>query len=116
MKLVVGVEKKVWREDAIRVRAVRDAVGGNVDLKIDANYLLNPVEAKLRCRAIEDCNVTWLEEPLYLADARALADVRAHTKIPIAAGQMEEHRWRLRELVERQAVDILQPNCCFCGG
>jgi L-alanine-DL-glutamate epimerase-like enolase superfamily enzyme len=116
MKLIVAVDKKGWREDAIRVRKVRDAVGPDVDLMIDANYLFNPVEAKLLCRAIEDCDITWFEEPLHQNDARALADLRAHTKIPIAAGQMEGHRWRLRELVEKQAVDILQPNCCFCGG
>jgi L-alanine-DL-glutamate epimerase-like enolase superfamily enzyme len=116
LKLVVGVDKGGWREDAKRVRAVRDAVGDDVDLMIDANYLFNPVEAKMLCRAIEDCEITWFEEPLTQNDARALADLRAHTKIPLAAGQMEGHRWRLRELVEKQAVDILQPNCCFCGG
>src|ERR1700733_4122862 len=88
MKLIVAVDKKGWREDAIRVRRVRDAVGPDVDLMIDANYLFNPVEANLLCRAIEDCNITWFEEPLYQNDARALADLRAHTKIPIAAGQM----------------------------
>src|SRR3546814_6743292 len=68
------------------------------------------------CRAIEDCNITWFEEPLHQNDARALADLRMHTRIPLAAGQMEGHRWRLRELVDNQAVDILQPNVCFCGG
>jgi L-alanine-DL-glutamate epimerase-like enolase superfamily enzyme len=114
LKIVVGVDKKGWREDAVRIRTVRDAVGDDIDIMIDANYLFNPVQAKLLCRAIEDCNITWFEEPLHQNDARALADLRAHTKIPIAAGQMEGHR--LRELVERQAVDILQPNVCFCGG
>jgi L-alanine-DL-glutamate epimerase-like enolase superfamily enzyme len=116
LKLVVAVDKGGWREDARRVRAVRDGVGDDIDIMIDANYLFDPVEAKLLCRAIEDCGITWFEEPLHQNDARALADLRAHTKIPLAAGQMEGHRWRLRELVERQAVDILQPNCCFCGG
>jgi L-alanine-DL-glutamate epimerase-like enolase superfamily enzyme len=116
MKLVVAVDKGGWREDAARVRAVRDAVGDGVDLMIDANYLYTPVEAKYLCRAIEDCGITWFEEPLQQNDARAMADLRAHTSIPIAAGQMEGHRWRLRELVEHQAVDILQPNVCYCGG
>ena len=116
LKLVVAVDKGGWREDARRVRAVRDGIGDDIDIMIDANYLFDPVEAKLLCRAIEDCGITWFEEPLHQNDARALADLRAHTKIPLAAGQMEGHRWRLRELVERQAVDILQPNCCFCGG
>lgn len=116
LKLVVAVDEGGWREDARRVRAVREAVGDDVDIMIDANYLFNPVEAKMLCRAIEEYRITWFEEPLHQNDARALADLRAHTNIPLAAGQMEGHRWRLRELVEKQAVDILQPNCCFCGG
>lgn len=115
-KLVVGVDKGGWREDAERVRTVREAVGDDLDIMIDANYLFTPTEAKLLCRAIEDYGVTWFEEPLHQNDARAMADLRAHTKIPLAAGQMEGHRWRLRELVERGAVDILQPNACYCGG
>lgn len=116
LKLIVGVDVGGWREDAARVHAVREAVGDDVDIMIDANYLFTPVEAKLLCRAIEACRITWFEEPLQQNDARAMADLRAHTSIPLAAGQMEGHRWRLRELVECQAVDVLQPNVCFCGG
>ncbi len=116
LKTVVGVDKGGWREDAARVRVIREAVGDDIDIMMDANYLFSPVEAKMLCRAVEDCNITWFEEPLYQNDARALADLRASTRIPLAAGQMEGHRWRLRELVEHQAVDILQPNCTYCGG
>ncbi|MFD9948592.1 mandelate racemase/muconate lactonizing enzyme family protein [Nonomuraea sp. NPDC059023] len=116
LKMVVGVDGGGWREDARRIRAVREAVGGDVDLMIDANYLFTPTEAKYLARAVEDCDLTWFEEPLHQNDARALADLREHTSIPLAAGQMEGHRWRLRELVERRAVDILQPNPCYCGG
>src|ERR1700692_3845563 len=116
MKTVVAADNKSCRAETGGIRTVREDVDNNIDLMIHTNYLFNPVEAKLLCREIEDCNITWFEEPLQQNDARALADLRAHTKIPIAAGQMEGHRWRLRELVERQAVDILQPNCCFCGG
>ncbi|MFD9910054.1 mandelate racemase/muconate lactonizing enzyme family protein, partial [Streptomyces sp. NPDC059063] len=116
LKLVVGVDEGGWREDAARVRTVREAVGDGVDIMIDANYLLSPTDAKLLCRAVEDCDLTWFEEPLHQNDARAMADLRAHTRIPLAAGQMEGHRWRLRELVDHQAVDILQPNACYCGG
>ena len=45
-----------------------------------------------------------------------MADLRQQTNIPLSAGQNEGHRWRLRELVLHQAVDILQPNVCYCGG
>lgn len=116
LKMVVACDEGGWREDARRIRAVRGAVGEDVDLMIDANYRFNPAEARMLCRAVEDCNLTWFEEPLHQNDARALADLRRHTNIPIAAGQMEGHRWRLRELVDNQAVDILQPNCCYNGG
>jgi L-alanine-DL-glutamate epimerase-like enolase superfamily enzyme len=116
LKLVVGVASGGYSEDARRVRAVRNAVGRDVELMLDANYMLSPVEALLLCRLIEDCEITWFEEPLYQNDARAMADLRRRTRIPISGGQMEGHRWRLRELVEHQAVDILQPNVCYCGG
>jgi len=116
LKLIVAVDQGGWREDAARIGAVREEVGDGIDIMIDANYLLQPVQAMYLCRAIEDYSITWFEEPLQQNDARALADLRSHTSIPIAAGQMEGHRWRLRELVERQAVDVLQPNVCYCGG
>jgi L-alanine-DL-glutamate epimerase-like enolase superfamily enzyme len=116
LKMVVGVHKGGWQEDARRVRAVREAVGPDVELMMDANYKFNPIDARQLCRAIEDCNLTWFEEPVYQNDTRAMADLRTHTRIPIAAGQNEGHRWRLRELVLHQAVDILQPNVCYCGG
>ncbi|MQA77352.1 MAG: mandelate racemase/muconate lactonizing enzyme family protein [Streptosporangiales bacterium] len=116
LKLVVGVDKGGWREDAARVRAVREEVGDGVDIMIDANYLFRPIDALCLCRAIEDCDITWFEEPLHQNDARAMADLRTRTSIPLAAGQMEGHRWRLRELVEHQAVDVLQPNVCYGGG
>ena len=44
------------------------------------------------------------------------SSIARHTGIPIAAGQNEGHRWRLRQLIEHQAVDIVQPNCCYNGG
>ncbi len=116
LKMVVAVDEGGWREDARRIRAVREAVGPDIDLMIDANYLFSTVEAKMLCRAVEDLDLTWFEEPLVRNDARALADLRQATRIPLAAGQMEGHIWRLRDHVEHHAVDILQPNVCYCGG
>jgi L-alanine-DL-glutamate epimerase-like enolase superfamily enzyme len=116
LKMVVGVDKGGWQEDAKRVKLVRDTIGPDIELMMDANYKFQPIEAKLLCREVEDCNLTWFEEPLYANDTRAMADLRRSTRIPLSAGQMEGHRWRLRELIERQAVDIIQPNCCYNGG
>lgn len=116
LKMVVAANKGGWAEDVRRVRAVRDAIGQDIELMLDANYKWQPLDAKLFCRAVEDCGIVWLEEPCYSNDTRAMADLRRSTTIPISAGQMEGHRWRLRELIEHQAVDIIQPNVCYNGG
>lgn len=117
LKMVVGGEpSRTWRDDVRRVHAAREAIGSDAALMIDANCWFNPYEARLLCRAIEDCELMWFEEPIQQNDARALADLRANTSIPIAAGQMEGHRWRYRELVSHHAVDVLQPNVLYNGG
>lgn len=116
LKMVVAQSEGGWREDAKRVRIVREAVGPDVDIMIDANYLFTPHDALLLARAVEECQITWFEEPLIANDARALADLRMRTSVPISAGQMEGHRWRYRDLIVNQAVDMIQANCCFNGG
>ncbi len=116
LKMVVGAARGGWREDLARLRAVRDAIGPDVALMMDANYCLDPFQARSLAQAAEELDIAFFEEPLHQNDARALAELRHLTRIPIAAGQMEGHRWRYRELIEHRAVDILQPNCCYGSG
>jgi L-alanine-DL-glutamate epimerase-like enolase superfamily enzyme len=117
LKMVVGGDpSRTWQDDIRRVRAAREAIGPDVELMIDANYYFNPHEARLLCRGVEECNLTWFEEPIQQNDARALADLRNHTSIPLAAGQMEGHRWRYRDLIVSQSVDVIQPNVLYNGG
>ena len=116
IKMVVGAVPGGWREDLDRLRAVRDAIGPRVALMMDANYALDPFQARSLCNAAEELDIAFFEEPLHQNDARALAALRSQTRIPLAAGQMEGHRWRYRELIEHRAVDILQPNCCYGSG
>lgn len=119
LKMVVAYERdgrKDINEDVARVRAVREAVGPDVELMVDANHLFNFLEAKELALQIEPYRITWFEEPLYANDARLLAQLRQVTRIPIAAGQNEGHRWRHRELIASGAVDIVQPNVVYVGG
>jgi L-alanine-DL-glutamate epimerase-like enolase superfamily enzyme len=117
LKMVVGGEpSRTWRDDVRRVHAAREAIGPNIDLMIDANCWFNPHDARLLADHIQDCGIVWFEEPLHQNDARALADLRRITGIPVAAGQMEGHRWRYRELIVNQSVDVIQPNVCYNGG
>jgi L-rhamnonate dehydratase len=116
LKMVVGAAVGGWREDLMRLRAVRDAIGPDVELMMDANYSFDPFEARSLCQAAEELDIAFFEEPLHQNDARALAELRGLSRIPIAAGQMEGHRWRYRELIEHRAVDVIQPNCCYGSG
>jgi L-rhamnonate dehydratase len=116
LKMVVAVDPENPKVDAERVKAVRKAVGDDVELMIDANYLFSFNRALELCKLVEPLGITWFEEPVYQNDALLLADLRRHTSIPIAAGQNEGHRFRHRELIANHAVDIAQPNVCSVGG
>jgi L-alanine-DL-glutamate epimerase-like enolase superfamily enzyme len=116
LKMVVAVEPENPKVDAERVRAVREGVGDDVELMIDANYMFSLNRALELCKLVEPYRITWFEEPVYQNDAALLAELRRHTSIPIAAGQNEGHRFRHRELIVNRGVDIAQPNVCSVGG
>ena len=65
---------------------------------------------------VEDCNLTWFEEPVTADDKRGYGEVRAATAIPIAAGESEFTRHDFRDLIDARAVDVLQPDLAICGG
>ena len=117
LKMVVAINgAQDPAEDAARVKVVREAVGDKVQLMVDANYLFSYPHALDLAKRIEPYMITWFEEPVYGNDARLLANLRRETRIPISAGQNEGHKWRLRELLVHEAVDILQPNVVYVGG
>ncbi len=116
LKVLVGVAKGGYREDAERVRYVREALGDDVLLAIDANESLGVEEATQLCRLIEDLNIAWFEDPIRQNDARDLAILRKRTTIPLSAGQMDGHSHRFREWLEHDALDICMPNSLYNGG
>ncbi len=118
LKMVVGVagNHQGVLEDSARVHAVREAIGPNVQLSIDANYMFQFNNALKLSKMIEECNIEWFEEPIWGNDAPMLHDLRMRTSIPISAGQNEGHKIRIRELLVHNSVDLLQPNVVYCGG
>jgi L-alanine-DL-glutamate epimerase-like enolase superfamily enzyme len=112
----VGVMDGMAAVSAQRVRAAREALGPDVDLMCDAHGTYSVTEAKQFCRMVEDCNLAWFEEPVTADDKRGMAEVRASTSVPIAAGESEFNRFDFRDLAELHAVDIFQPDLAICGG
>ena len=102
-------------EDEARVRAVREAVGDDVELMVDANCLMK-FDAALRwCKRLEPYNLMWFEEPIVHNDTHLLAELRKRTSIPIGAGQRDNFA-KLCELASERAVDIVQPHVGSVGG
>jgi L-alanine-DL-glutamate epimerase-like enolase superfamily enzyme len=103
--------------DAERVGALRDAVGPQIELMMDANKCATLAQALKLAKLCEPYNLTWFEDPVLKADARLMARLRAQTTIPIAAGSTgTSDLVYLRELLVHEAVDYLQPNVRDIGG
>lgn len=118
-RLQASRARTMWEqaeEDAERIRLVRAAIGPDIGLMLDANCLYSLAEAKYFVSLAEPHAITWLEEPVRRNDPAALAELRRHTSIPIAAGQNIGSVWSHRDLIVNQAVDIPQPNVCHVGG
>jgi len=112
----VGAGDGTVRNSVRRVRAARAGLGDDVDILCDAHGTWSVVEAKRFCREVADCDIGWLEEPVTGDDKRGMAEVRAATDIPIAAGESEFNRFDFRDLIDLRAVDVLQPDLAICGG
>lgn len=106
----------VVAEDVMRIRAVRDAVGPQVQIFIDANCSLDYLHALHLAQRVEDCGIAFFEEPVSQNDIPTLAKLRNKTSIPLAAGQNEGLSSRFRDMLVAQAVDVVQPNVCITGG
>jgi L-alanine-DL-glutamate epimerase-like enolase superfamily enzyme len=103
-------------EDVARVRTMREAAGQDAEVFIDANQSLDVWQARYLARQIASYNIGFFEEPLRANDIHRLADFRREAPMPIAAGQNEGHLSRWRDMVENNAVDLLQFNVCIGGG
>lgn len=116
VKMRVGVFDGSPNASAERVMAAREALGGGIELMVDAHGTFTVSEAKQFCHLVRDCNLAWFEEPVTADDKRGLAEVRQATHIPIATGESECTRFDFRDLIELRAADILQPDLAICGG
>jgi L-rhamnonate dehydratase len=104
-------------EDAKRVRALREAVGPDIELMMDANKGATYTQALRLAKLCEPCNLVWFEDPVLQGDPRLMARLRTQTSIPIAAGSTATSDLVfLREYLVREAVDYLQPNVRDIGG
>ena len=111
LKVGFGVE-----EDVAVTRAVREAIGPDIALMVDANHAYDAVAAIRLGRMIEADNIGWFEEPVPPEDVAGYRAVKAAISIPIAGGECEFTRFGFRDILALRAIDIIQPDTCAAGG
>jgi len=98
------------------VAAVREAVGDEIDLLIEGHGRLNVSTAIRVSKALEPYHPMCFEEPVPPDNLDALAEVRAKSAVPIAAGERVYSQFEMREFLEKKCADFVQPDVSHCGG
>jgi galactonate dehydratase len=96
--------------------AAREAAGPDIGLAVDCHGRLNLKSALQLCRALEDLDLMFVEEPVPPENVDVLEILHRETSVPIAAGERWATIHGVREFVERNAVDLLQCDLVNCGG
>ncbi|MFA0839101.1 galactonate dehydratase [Streptomyces rochei] len=99
-----------------RVAAVREAVGPAFDIALDFHGRTSPAMARRLAERLSPMGPLFIEEPCLPENVDALAEIARATNVPIAAGERIFTKWGFRELLERRAVSVVQPDLCHAGG
>ncbi|MFP4430531.1 MAG: mandelate racemase/muconate lactonizing enzyme family protein [Spirochaetaceae bacterium] len=114
LKMKVGRED--YREDVERVAAVRELIGPDVTLMVDANMQWTTSTAISAARAFAPYELYWFEEPTIPDDFAAHATIQSEGGIPVAAGENLHTVYEFRHLIEAGGVSFVEPDVSNCGG
>lgn len=99
-----------------RFGVLRDTVGKDIDVAIDFHGAVSPQTAALLIRELEPLQPFFVEEPVQCQNVDILADLARKTHLPIATGERIFTKWGFREILEKRAASILQPDLSHAGG
>ncbi|WP_227378788.1 mandelate racemase/muconate lactonizing enzyme family protein [Haladaptatus halobius] len=98
------------------VEAVTDEVGDDAEVAVDLHWNFNPETAERLCRAIEPCDLAWVEDPLPPENTDAMRELKRRVDATLLTGENRYGRHGFRDLIEEQAVDFLAPDVPKVGG
>lgn len=102
--------------DEEQIRAIRGAVGDDIDVMIDAGLAWDLKGALRMAEIYEKYNVFWLEEPVHSNDVSGYRELAGRTSLRIAGGEQESGRMAFQRLLDEGGLDIIQPDLGRCGG
>lgn len=103
-------------EDLDRVDAVREAVGPEVSILVDANNAYNRLDALRMGRELDRRDIFWFEEPLHVDDIEGCAELCRRIDTPVAVGENEYTRWGFKQLIDAHAAQVLNADAQILGG
>jgi galactonate dehydratase len=112
---IVGSPQEI-DESVAAFAALREAGGKDVDIGIDFHGAITPQNAKLLIKGLEPYSPLFVEEPCQCQNVDVMVDIARGTHLPIATGERIFTKWGFREILEKQAATILQPDLCHAGG
>src|SRR5438309_5611661 len=95
---------------------LRRTAGNDIDIAIDFHGAISPATAKLLIKALEPHQPMFVEEPINCQNHDIMAELARGTFLPIATGERVFTKWGFREVLEKRAATILQPDLCHAGG
>jgi galactonate dehydratase len=97
-------------------KALRQKHGSGVDIAIDFHGAVQPPTALLLIKALEPYQPWFYEEVVQCLNVDVMAELARKTHIPLATGERIFTKWGFREVLEKRAATILQPDVCYAGG
>ena len=113
MKMKIGMGPK---EDLKLVSAVRDTIGSEFKLMVDANHAYNKNDALYVGKGLDEMNIYWFEEPVAPEDYESYKELKEKLKTNIAGGEAEFTKYGWNQLIKNNCIDIAQPEVCGLGG
>ena len=113
MKMKIGIGPK---DDLKLVKAVRETVGDDYKLMVDANHAYNLSDALYVGRGLDELNIYWFEEPVAPEDYEGYKELKQKLKTNIAGGEAEFTKYGWNQLIKNKCIDIAQPEVCGLGG
>jgi len=113
MKMKIGLGTK---DDLNLVKAVRDEIGDDFKLMVDANHAYNTIDAMYVGKGLDEMNIYWFEEPVAPEDYDGYKELKDNLKTNIAGGEAEFTKYGWNQLIKNRCIDIAQPEVCGLGG
>ena len=99
-----------------QVKAVREALGDEIEICVDVHTRLDPAAVIQFCKGVEEYRPFFIEDPIRSESSESLRLVRQQTSVPIAVGEQWAGKWAFRQVIEEELTDYARIDLCIAGG